>query len=365
MPLNPTLYRALIRTFKHVRIQKEAEPMVFRVMIDPVAGKKRIRVAAGRGGEDYKVCCPFCNDRRFRFEINHRWNTTDPDEDVYFGASFVRCYNDGCNANVDAPFNQRQTCHEDLVEMLKAYIARGHGLVTARPSMDVELRSMKLPEKCVPLDALPADHVAMRYLRERDFDPAQLSQDWRLQYCIDDPNECVAGRIIIPVYMDSVLVGWQARYIGTPPSNNIPKYYTAPSTPRNRLLYNYDRAKFGKFGVLVEGPTDAWRVGTAAAVAALGSSISMVQIQLMRLAWGVDGGVVVMLDPEYAKKPRRRPDALSPYERLMEQLRDPTAFANGVVEIVLADGDDPGNLTTPKLWEYIRQVAGARSFPLE
>ena len=365
MPLNPKLYRALHRAFTRVHIQKETEPMVFRVAADPMTGKKRIRVAAGRGGEDYKVCCPFCNDRRFRLEISHRWNTTDPDENVYFGVAFLRCYNDGCDANVDAPFHRRLTCHEELVEMLKAYIARGHGLVTARPSMEAELKPMTLPKKCVPLDSLPVDHAAIRYLREeRSFDPYQLSQDWRLQYCIDDPNDCVAGRIIIPVYMEGILVGFQARCIGEPPSDNIPKYYTAPSTPRNRLLYNYDRAKFGKFGVLVEGPTDAWRVGTSAAVAPLGSSVSMVQIQLMKLAWG-DNGVVVMLDPEYVKKPRRRPDTPSPYERLMEQLRDPTAFTNGVMEIVLADGMDPGKLTTAGLWRRIRRVAETCGFPLE
>ena len=46
---------------------------------------------------------------------------------------------------------------------------------------------------------------------------------------------------------------------------------------------------------------------------------------------------------------------------LAEQLLD----VAGAVEIVLADGSDPGKLTTSQLWECIRQVAATRGFPLE
>ena len=129
MPLNAGLFRALSNTFtRGVKVQKEGERMSYEVVDHQITGKKIIHVHQGQGGEDYKVCCPFCNDRRIRLEISHRWNTTDPDEGVYFGVAFLRCYNDGCDANVDAPFDRRLTCHEELVEMLKAYIARGHGL---------------------------------------------------------------------------------------------------------------------------------------------------------------------------------------------------------------------------------------------
>jgi hypothetical protein len=359
MPLNQQLYNALRRRFGRVLLQKDGEAMHYRV-VKTANGKQQVRVTPARGGEDYKVCCPFCNDNRYRFEVNHRWNSTDPATGVYFGVSFMRCYNNGCDANVDAPFQRRVTCHEELVDMLKAYVARGRGLITKAPTDAGEIKPANLPEKCIPLDALSPGHSALQYLRDRKFDPYTLSRDWRLMFCIDDPNPLVAGRIIIPIYYNDMLVGWQARFVGNPPSDNIPKYYTMPKTPKSRILYNYDRAKHCKFGVLVEGVTDAWRLGDAG-VATLGSSLSVAQVQLAKLAWGKHG-VVLMYDPDLILAPRKRPNEPTPYERLKERLADPTAFERGVLEMVLPIGTDPGEFETATLWNMITQAAQTKGF---
>lgn len=357
MPLNQSLYRALSNTFKRgVKVQKEGERMAYKVIRSQIDGKNHIVVLPGQGGEDYKVCCPFCNDMKFRLEISHRWNTRDDASNVYFGVAFIRCYNDGCNLNPDAPRARRLDCHAQLVEMTKPYISRHRPIIQEAPAR--ERKPITLPDKCLPIVNLDASHPATSYLEKRGFRIDELFNTFRILYCIDDPNPMVAGRIVIPVYMNTQLVGWQARFIGNPPSDNIPKYYTAPGTQRNQILYNYDIAKAYNFGVLVEGPTDVWRIGHAA-VAALGSSVSITQIQLMQVAWH-EGGVILMLDPDYVKKPRKDPNTPSPYEQLRMRLSDPTAFSAGVLEIVLPDGFDPGAMPREQLWQVIRAAAAQK-----
>jgi hypothetical protein len=360
MPLNPSLYRALSSVFKRgVRIQKAGERMVYTGATSTITGKKTIVVQSGRGGEDYKICCPFCNDRRFRLEISHRWNTRDEKTEAYFGVAFLHCYNDGCDLNRDAPWRKRLDCHERLTEMTKPYIARNRPIVYEEPMR--ERTPIKLPDKCIPITKLDAGHKAIVYLeKERQFNVDYLARWFQVLFCLDDPNPMVAGRIVIPIYMNEQLVGWQARYIGKPISDNVPKYYTCPGTQRNQILYNYDSAKKAKFAVLVEGPTDAWRVGING-IASLGSSVSSTHIQLMQAAWR-DGGLGLMLDPDYVHKPSHDPKEPSPYDKLKLTLSDPTLFKNGMLEIVLPDGTDPGSMDRTELWKLIANVAQQKGY---
>lgn len=362
MPLNPSLHRALNATFKRgVKIQKDGEGMAYKVITSQITQKQLINVSPGRGGEDYKVCCPFCNDTRFRLEISHRWNTRDQATNAYFGAAFMRCYNDGCDMNPDSPWRRRRDCHDRMVDMTKPYIARNQPIVHEEPVRPP--RPMTLPDKCIPINNLDASHQAIKYLEGRQFGIDYLFQSFSLLYCLDDPNPMVSGRIIIPVYMNLQLVGWQARFIGDDlPSDNVPKYYTAPGMQRNQTLYNYDNAKGFNLGVLVEGPTDVWRVGNSG-VAPLGSSVSSTQIQLMQTAWKA-GGLILMLDPDYVSKPRRQVDTPTPYERLKTMLSDPTVFKSGMLEVVLPAGTDPGKYEQTNLWAVITQIAKQKGYQL-
>ena len=359
MPLNPKLYSGLQRAFGEVRIAKEGESMGFQIVTDPLKHRKIVRITGG--GEDYKVCCPFCGDTRFRLEISHRWNTTDPVTGAKFGSHLMRCYNDGCDANLDAPYVDKMLCQQQLQDRLSPYVARTLGLRTpvAQPK---RLTETKLPGKCIPITQLPADHPAILYLRDaRGFDPDWLERTFRLVFCLADENENVSGRIIIPVYRESKLVGWQARYIGEPTADYIPKYYTMPGLPKRQVLYNYDNAMHSRFGVIVEGVTDVWRVGRQG-VAILGSTMSSQQIALAQAAWGKTG-VGLMLDPELATEARKRPDRPTGYEKIVERLSDVTAFKWGLLQIKLALGEDPGNIvSTDELWRIIQSQAQAAGY---
>lgn len=358
MPLNPKLFNGLKRAFGEVHIAKEGEPMGFQTITHPLTRRKTTKVVSG--GEDYKVCCPFCGDTRFRLEISHRWNTVDPVTGAKFGRHLMRCYNDGCDANLDAPAADKVLCQEELVARLSPYVARTLGLrtVVAKPK---KLTETRLPGKCVPLTQLPEEHAALQYLRSRGFEPSWLEQTFRLVFCLDDPNENVAGRIIIPVYRENKLVGWQARYVGEPPADYIPKYYTMPGLPKRQVLYNYDVAKHARFGVLVEGVTDVWRV-SGQGVAILGSTMSNQQIALAKAAWG-ETGVGLLLDPEMAEEPRRRPDRPTSYEKIVERLGGPDVFKWGLLQIKLALGTDPGSTSTEELWQIIQAQARAIGYP--
>lgn len=356
MPLNPGLFRSLSTVFKRgVKLQKDGERMVYKAVISQITGKQQIVVQPGRGGEDYKICCPFCSDTRWRLEVSHRWNTCDEASGAYFGVAFLRCYNDGCDLNPDAPWRKRVDCHEKLVEMTKPYIAR-HRPITYEEPVRVR-KPVKLPDRCTPIVNLDASHYAIKYLRGRGFDIDYLFLNFRVLFCLDDPNPMVSGRIVIPFYMNGELAGWQARYcMELPLTPNVPKYYTAPGTQRNQMLYNYDTAKSHAIGVLVEGPTDVWRVGSAG-VAALGCAVSRSQIQLLQAAWK-DGGLVLMLDPDYIHKPRKDPNIPTPYENLRTTLSDPTAFKHGMLEVVLPDGMDPGQFeSVAATWQFIHTTA--------
>ncbi len=113
-----------------------------------------------------------------------------------------------------------------------------------------------LPEGCVPLRE---SHRV--YLEGRGFDPDQLVQDWGL---VSAP---VVGkwkhRIIIPV----IIEGRVLTFVGLDHTGANPTKYKAAAVeesfaPTSELVYGANHA--GGNVVLVEGTTDAWRIGKGA-----------------------------------------------------------------------------------------------------
>lgn len=67
--LNPPLYQRLQQQFGSVKVVDAGVPMVVRRGKDYVTGKIRLDFASK--GEQYRVCCPFCNDTRHRLYVHH------------------------------------------------------------------------------------------------------------------------------------------------------------------------------------------------------------------------------------------------------------------------------------------------------
>jgi hypothetical protein len=331
--LNVDLYEALVAVFGEVRIANEGLPLRSKLARDPYDPSKWTEKIV-EAGEEYRICCPFCPDTRFRLYINHRWNTrSDADnKDRHSWRSLVNCFNEKCDTS-------------PLEGMLKGYV-RNRPFVRrtiAQAVSDAPLVRVTWPGVCHRLPDLPHSHPAIQYLIHRKFDPLEIDDLWNVRYC----SECeyspryasslVAGRLVIPIYWQGEMVGWQTRAIV---EGSIPKYYTMPGLRKQQILYNGDRAKTYQVGVLVEGVTDAWRVGPRAC-ALLGKSISVYQQQYL-CGWFAGGWLVNLLDP----------DAMDNMEAIHKHF-DPKTFPGTYVVLRLPDGTDAGSTDRDELYALL------------
>jgi hypothetical protein len=271
--------------------------------------------------------------------INHRFGYYDPETGTN-NLWLAICYNEDCLRTHErrlALYNMLfDDCYNPKADILRPGKA---------PSLVPD--HIESPGHCYPLDYIAAnfpDDPPCEYLRSRGFDPAWLGQTFKISVC-SEPNPKfwqLAGRIIIPIYMDGKLRGWQARYVGEPPDKQTPKYFSMPGMKKTQLLYNYDIARKFPFGVLVEGPTDVWRVGPEA-VALFGKHISVMQKQLIAETWG-NRAVVVLLDG----------DAVDEARRIYAELE---GLVRHRVLVELPDGTDPGSLAHEELEQLILMAA--------
>jgi len=111
------------------------------------------------------------------------------------------------------------------------------------------------------------------YLHRRGFNSHQLTTLWGLRGI--GLSRDLPWRIFIPIKLNGQTVSWTTRSIG----NREPKYISAAieqeDVPHKSLLYGEDLA--GIAVVVVEGPTDVWRIGPGA-VATFGTSYSSAQV---------------------------------------------------------------------------------------
>ena len=92
---------------------------------------------------------------------------------------------------------------------------------------------------------------AIEYLDSRGFDP----MDPRFMYSTSSTPGRMKNRIILPFTYKNKVVGYTARWIGTPPSG-MPKYFN--QQPKTNFVYGLDRQNNNKNIVIVtEGPLDA------------------------------------------------------------------------------------------------------------
>jgi hypothetical protein len=107
--------------------------------------------------------------------------------------------------------------------------------------------------------------------------------------------------------------------------------------PRNRLLYGWDYVRQGV--IVVEGPTDVWRVGPGA-VGTLGLSVSATQIALLSKV----PTRVICFDTE--PQAQRRASALA----------DALSVMPGTTYKVELDSADPGKATRKEI-RRLRKLA--------
>lgn len=339
--LNRALYRRCKATFGHVRIRHPGESQIRKMRIDIISGRKKPSIV--HSGESYVVCCPFCNDTRYRCYINHRYGTDDE-----FGRAqthLAYCHNAGCPLSLKS-----SEAYKQLAEMLT-----GHKLVDLRKvkieegnKVDVDAIRMSWPGTVVRVDTLPDEHPASVYLTTRGFDYRKIGKFYDVHFCIEG-NKICKDRLIIPIVHNKNMVGWQARaiYDCDWKQSLFPKYYTAPGTPRREILYNFDNAIKYKTGVIVEGVTDVWKVGPQA-VCTFGANMTLSQQRLFQKGFKDFNGVL-FYDPDVQEQLKEKTDLLC--ATMAKKLN------SGFCAVYLPEGHDPGSCNRSYLREYIQEQA--------
>lgn len=347
-PLNLLLYNRIKATFKNVKIGNANEKQERKRRVDFLTNKEKVDIH--NWGETYAVCCPFCNDTRFRCLINHRYGTTDEYNRVQ--NRLVVCFNAGCPLAL-----KKQECYDKLEVMLtgrklfdltKAEVVEGK-------EVDLDSFRMNWPGEVVRIDKLPQDHQAVVWLTgKRGFDVKHLGRYYNVHWCEDSSHALCRQRIIIPIYMNKKMVGFQAR----PPFDtnwklaNIPKYYTAKGTPKRQLIYNFGNMVKRETGVIVEGVTNVWRGGDPFG-AVLGAAITSYQMELLTKNFK-NQNIVLLLDPDV----RKDADKAKVLENLMEtEKRLKAELEGGCCSVWLPDGTDPAEFEQAFLYNYIATEA--------
>lgn len=143
-------------------------------------------------------------------------------------------------------------------------IIKPYGLIiphfTKEPIVKINKKPYLMPSNTGPLQK---NHKA--YLESRSFDPKLLERTWNLVGT--GPVSLLDGldyklRIIIPVLWDSQAVTFTSRDV----TNKSMLRYRA--CPKDREILHHKHILYGRqdkwkaTGILVEGPTDVWRLGT-------------------------------------------------------------------------------------------------------
>lgn len=347
---NPGLYKSLKGIFKEVRIANEGEPLVIKKR-QSITGKPKLWKEAG--GEEYRVCCPFCNDRRFRLYINHAWGLDATAK--YPSSKLVVCHNEHCEQNKDDSENPLKY----LQRKLRPYfsdIKRGLIPTIAAPTEEeinaaADPLMFPKPEWCKQFSDLPDNHDAVKYWLQRKFDLGVLEERWKVVWAEQYPVEragkkynWLAGRVFIPTPDD----GWQARSLE---SDDKIKYFSCPGWKKSRCIYNIDEARKHPFAVVVEGVTNVWRIGSPA-VAIFGKSLSEAQAKRMSENFNT---VALLLDPDAYTGDKLGLKALTALRR-----RIPNVF-----KVTLPEGrKDAAECTFDMVWNCIERDSRLAGVPV-
>jgi hypothetical protein len=363
--LNPSLYKALGEVFDgEVRIHKENDPGTYVSTAPPTNfGKKAPRIATmDNWGECYNVDCPQCGDTRQRLYFCHRWGThlfeAKKKTPIVFSTNLYVCHNERCRLDKD----QFKTL---IAKLGPDYPATAIQQVAAPEKTTFAAffkQSIDLPGPALPLDDPNTPDYVREYLLQRRFSIEELSTRHLVRFVpaggqYTDPltGEVKAmfdDRILMPQVQHRRIIGWQARSLD--PMQRKYRYLNPSGSRKSQWLYNFDSALRYPNIVLMEGPTNVWRVGPDS-MAIFGKSLSEFQIQLLRTAFGYDGLAVLCLDADTFEKGLDLRGA--------ETLRMLNVFPRGVAVLRLdpdiGDPADHSHLRMRQLIHLATQIATA------
>lgn len=359
-PLNPGLYEALKKVFGKIRIVNKGSTAHYTQVTDWFSTPLQRQLAENKPsirvdmwGETYSMCCPKCNDKRFRLYVSHVWGVYNSQAGRKLYP--VKCHNENCDWS---------TLSNDLFATgAKSFVLDPRSLEAAHPARKMEYPCD--PKKLIPVNRLNFDHPVIQYLESRGFcDLNLLAEEYQFCYCpesnwkreITDSagnkhTVSPSNRLIIPNIQNDVWAGWQARYIGEIPKDPqtnkplIQKYLNAPGYSFGASLYRLDNAvKFtkGQFCLVSEGALSAVACGFAG-ICTFGMFPKPMQEELLVKHY-LKGRIIFLVESE-AKLNGRIYECI---KRLNTQVK------GGCVAVDLPPGMDAANMPAEQLFEMVQ-----------
>lgn len=298
---NKSLYRRLQQLYGKVKRYNDGIPLVYAYKHAPVSAfepNPKVLMEVSEHGEQYRINCPCCSDTTYRCYVNHKFGELDLIGRVI---TLVKCYNEDCFAN-----------RHNVFTMLNQLAALPNGQSAATLAQAAE--DWFVPEEVAAIPEWPGtmvslssllisqpDHEAVQYMLGRGYTAEQFAR-YQLAYCsYSDKFPGATNRVIVPMFKEGQLWGWQARQtFDTKGKGAFPKYITMKGMKKGDWLYNFDIAKDQDRLVVVEAPFSVHFLGYCSA-ATLGKDISNTQInQIVR--YGQKKPVIIWLDMDAQDK---------------------------------------------------------------
>jgi len=298
----------------------------------------RLEIASQGRGEEYAVCCPFCNDTRYRLSINHRWGVKDVQTGT-LNLWLAKCYNEDCLTD----YSLQRELYNQVYDFTLSSSIELKRPETQRSAIRARGK-MRLPTGLWPLEDMclrSPRHPALTYLHERLFDPVNIGRCYKAMYCVDNIDRRITGRLVVPIIFNNKLAAWQARLLRAPLDKKEPKWFTAPGSNVGSLLYNGDNALQHQTVVIVEGITDVWGFGLQAC-GVFKKAISPEQLEILQSKTRSDATLVVLFDPDQAKDEKEK--GKEHHIVVACKLLQDNGFKDRVLPVYLPTGTDPGDL---------------------
>ena len=293
------------------------------------------RTTDARGGW-VETHCPFCPGSA-DYHLGHS-----------IPNSYFRCWRCGWH---DAVTTLSVLCHIDRGTALDIYRSlRTDPGRPPRTDKEVQVK-VNLSLYRYPNDVGPMQTNHRRYLEGRGFDPDKIEQEWgvlgtgptsRLDGIDGEPAIDYRYRLLVPVRWNDVEVSFQTRDVT---GKALHKYLACPTAReiRHHKYILYGRSEcWGDTGVIVEGVTDAWRLGPRAC-AVFGIQYRSEQVLAIARRFK---RVAIVFDSE--------PQAQAQARKLAAQLR---LHLNEAPTIVyLGDGIDPGSMAQDDADHLIKEL---------
>ena len=355
--LNPELFQQLSEEFEEVEVINEDMPME---LVEYPDEKGETRYRKMHGGEQYRMNCPCCLDKRGRLYVSHAYGM----ESKLPVKAFVVCHNEHCEQNRELSRNPRaiidRLCSgffNDIRLGISAVPKKLDDVYTEAKTFKGS-RKTEFPETeaCVGLLTLPKDHYVVEYLEaRRKLDLQTLDRYmvvWVPEFNRLDPKgkslAWLGGRVFIPVLSEvGVIEGWQARIVGDHTKKQ--KYFNAPGWSKSRSLYGAYQDDY-PVALICEGVTDVYRLG--AGVCTFGKTISPEQAQMIKRKYGK---CAILFDPDTDV------DTQQSATKAFRQMRRALG-PGGVVRIPLP-GVDVADMEKEDAWKLVRRELEKADMP--